>query len=47
MVVSCLICLDNSGSSFGDEDELDDDGGILIGIRYIEKIGAELQKIHM
>ncbi|TVY48624.1 hypothetical protein LOCC1_G003115 [Lachnellula occidentalis] len=47
MVVSCLTCLDNSGNSFGDEDELDDDDGILVGIRYIEKIWAELQKIHV
>lgn len=47
MVVSCLTCLDNSGNSFGDEDELDDDDGILVGLRYIEKIWTELQKIHM
>ena len=46
IVLACLTCLDNSGNSFGGEDELDDDDdGVLVGIRDIEKIWTDLQKI--
>lgn len=37
VVVSCLTCLDRDGS-FGNKAELEDEDGILVGVRYIEKV---------
>ncbi|GMG13729.1 unnamed protein product [Aspergillus oryzae var. brunneus] len=37
VVVSCLTCLDWDGS-FGNKAELEDEDGILVGVRYIEKV---------
>ncbi|RMZ48334.1 hypothetical protein AFCA_008517 [Aspergillus flavus] len=44
VVVSCLTCLDWDGS-FGNKAELEDEDGILVGVRYIEKILYEIEKI--
>jgi len=38
IVLSCLTCLDPDNSRFGDESYLTDDDGILVGVRYIEKV---------
>lgn len=38
VVVSCLTCLDRDSKAFGDLRELTDEDGILIGVRYIEKV---------
>ncbi|OJJ97463.1 hypothetical protein ASPACDRAFT_32250 [Aspergillus aculeatus ATCC 16872] len=38
VVVSCLTCLDKNNELFGDEEEFLDDDGILVGVRYIEKV---------
>lgn len=38
VVVSCLTCLDKNNQRFGDEREFEDDDGILVGVRYIEKV---------
>jgi hypothetical protein len=38
VVMTCLSCLDPSNADFGDESEFQDEGGILIGVRYIEKV---------
>jgi hypothetical protein len=37
-VVSCLTCLDKDNKGFGDENEFEDKDGILVGVRYIEKV---------
>ena len=37
-VVACLTCLDRGENSFGDEEDFMDDDGILVGVRYIEKV---------
>ena len=37
VVISCLTCLDNDNEYFGDV-ELQDKDGILVGVRYIEKV---------
>ena len=37
VVISCLSCLDRD-NSFGHKDELLDNDGILVGVRYIEKV---------
>jgi hypothetical protein len=38
VVISCLTCLDKNNQRFGDEREFEDDDGILVGVRYIEKV---------
>jgi len=38
IVITCLTCLDESNTAFGDESEFEDADGVLIGVRYIEKV---------
>ncbi|KAJ5909518.1 hypothetical protein N7504_004161 [Penicillium tannophilum] len=37
VVVNCLSCMDEANEDFGDEQDFEDDDGILIGVKYIEK----------
>jgi serine/threonine protein kinase len=41
VVISCLTCLDTGNADFGDQREFLDDDGILVGVRYIEKVGVD------
>lgn len=45
VVVTCLTCLDKGNEDFGDEEDMRDDDGILIGLRFIEKILFRLSEI--
>ncbi|KAL8785896.1 MAG: hypothetical protein Q9195_008441 [Heterodermia aff. obscurata] len=38
VVVSCLTCLDRDNDGFGDEREFEDEDGLLVGVRFIEKV---------
>ncbi|KAF8243019.1 hypothetical protein K440DRAFT_606725 [Wilcoxina mikolae CBS 423.85] len=38
VVVSCLTCLDKDNDAFGEEGELVDEDGVLIGVSYIEVV---------
>jgi hypothetical protein len=38
VVETCLTCLDPGNLQFGDEKEFEDSEGILVGVRYIEKV---------
>lgn len=38
IVKTCLTCLDDDNKDFGDESEFLDRDGILVGVRYIEKV---------
>jgi hypothetical protein len=38
VVVNCLTCLDESNLDFGDRSEFEDEDGVLVGVRYIEKV---------
>lgn len=38
VVVNCLSCMDKTNQDFGDEAEFKDNDGILIGVKYIEKV---------
>lgn len=38
VVLSCLKCLDMNNEAFGDQGELEDEDGIEVGVRYIEKV---------
>ena len=41
VVVNCLTCLDKDNADFGDRSEFEDGDGVLIGVRYIQKVGAD------
>jgi serine/threonine protein kinase len=38
VVMTCFTCLDRGGSDFGDEEEFQDEDGIVVGVRFIEKV---------
>lgn len=38
IVATCLTCLEPDNENFGDEKEFQDEDGISIGVRYIEKV---------
>lgn len=38
VVVNCLTCLDEDNVDFGDQSEFEDLDGVLIGVKYIEKV---------
>ncbi|KAH8695454.1 hypothetical protein BGW36DRAFT_361150 [Talaromyces proteolyticus] len=39
-VVTCLTCLDKSDNAFGLESEFLDENGLLVGVRFIEKVST-------
>ncbi|KAL5363913.1 hypothetical protein BJX96DRAFT_156426 [Aspergillus floccosus] len=45
VVVTCLTSLDPDNVDFGDESEFQDEDGIQVGVRYIEKVASRLQSI--
>lgn len=45
IVLACLTCLDKTDNGFGDEDEFIDGDGIVVGVRYIEKVNASDESI--
>ncbi|KAI1452650.1 hypothetical protein F4805DRAFT_23235 [Annulohypoxylon moriforme] len=45
VVITCLTCLDEGNEDFGDQDDMRDEDGILIGVRFIEKILLRLSEI--
>ncbi|EOD46477.1 putative het-s domain protein [Neofusicoccum parvum UCRNP2] len=45
VVVACLTCLDADSETFGDLQGLADEDGIIVGVRYIEKILEKIEQI--
>ncbi|KAK3985912.1 Serine/threonine-protein kinase-transforming protein Rmil [Cladorrhinum sp. PSN332] len=45
VVVTCLTCLDPGNEDFGDPEYMRDEDGILIGVRFIEKVLVQLGNI--
>jgi hypothetical protein len=45
IVLACLNCLDTGNEAFGSEEELADEDGILVGVRFIEKILTKVNQI--
>ncbi|KAK0616479.1 hypothetical protein B0T14DRAFT_568079 [Immersiella caudata] len=45
IVETCLTCLDPENADFGDETEFEDDDGICVGVRYIEKVLLRLNTL--
>jgi hypothetical protein len=42
VVVTCLTCLDRGNLDFGDEEEFQDEDGIVVGVRFIEKASSRV-----
>lgn len=40
VVVNCLTCLDQDNVDFGDQSEFEDIDGVLVGVKYIEKVST-------
>jgi hypothetical protein len=40
VVVTCLTCLDRENLDFGNEKEFEDQDGIIVGLRFIEKVSV-------
>ena len=38
VVINCLTCLDQDNADFGDQSEFEDLDGVLMGVKYIEKV---------
>lgn len=38
IVVNCLTGLDEENSDFGDQSQFEDIDGVLVGVKYIEKV---------
>ncbi|UKZ73156.1 hypothetical protein TrVFT333_000797 [Trichoderma virens FT-333] len=45
VVVTCLTCLDQGNEDFGDDEEMRDDDGILVGVRFIKKVLLRINEI--
>ena len=45
IVVNCLTCLDEDNADFADEAQFQDESGILIGVKYIEKVSYIPQRL--
>lgn len=45
VVETCLTCLDKGNEDFGDESEFQDEDGVAVGVRYIEKVVGKLGDI--
>jgi hypothetical protein len=45
VVQTCLTCLDEDDSDFGNEEDFQDDDGTAVGMRYIEKVMDALNEI--
>lgn len=40
IVINCLTCLDENNLDFGDRSEFEDEDGVLVGVKYIQKVGS-------
>jgi hypothetical protein len=45
IVLACLHCLDPENEAFGTEQELADEDGILVGVRFVENVLIKMSKI--
>ncbi|KAI9783930.1 MAG: hypothetical protein M1839_002875 [Geoglossum umbratile] len=45
IVLTCLNCLDPGNEAFGSEQDLADEDGILVGVRFIEKVLGRVNEI--
>lgn len=43
IVVNCLTCLDHDNADFGNQKEFEDIDGVIVDVRYIEKVRVNLE----
>ena len=46
VVLSCLTCLDKGNARFGELRDLQDEDGICVGVRYVEKVSPTTNKYY-
>ena len=46
VVETCLTCLDDGNDDFGDESEFLDEDGVLVGVRFIQKVRECIRALH-
>jgi serine/threonine protein kinase len=46
IVATCLTCLDKGNVDFGDESEFADEDGVLVGVRFIQKVSNTMLLLH-
>lgn len=46
VVINCLTCLDEDNEDFGNPEEFEDEDGVQIGVRYIEKVWPNFDGTH-
>jgi hypothetical protein len=47
IVETCLTCLDLDNADFGNDQAFEDEDGILVGARYLEKVVLRLSRLAM
>jgi hypothetical protein len=47
IVETCLTCLDPDNADFGNDEAFEDEDGIIVGARYIEKVVLRLSRLTM
>ncbi|KAH8905837.1 hypothetical protein BR93DRAFT_928411 [Coniochaeta sp. PMI_546] len=47
IVETCLTCLDADNADFGDAAEFEDEDGVRVGVRYIEKVLLRLNRLYV
>ncbi len=47
IVITCLTCLDPGNEDFGDEEYMKDDDGVMISVRFIERVLLRLNGIFL
>lgn len=45
VTITCLTCLDSENQDFGDRLEFEDEDGILVSVRYIEKVSFYFERV--
>ncbi|KAF2439008.1 hypothetical protein P171DRAFT_448531 [Karstenula rhodostoma CBS 690.94] len=45
IIETCITCLDEGNEDFGDETDFQDEDGILVAVRYIERILLQVNSI--
>lgn len=45
IVTTCLTCLDNNNDGIGSEAELNDEDGVLVGVRFIQQVLLKMDEI--
>ncbi|KAH6646529.1 hypothetical protein BKA67DRAFT_525453 [Truncatella angustata] len=45
LVITCLTCLDHDSEDFKDQEEMHDEDGVLLGLKFIEKVVFRISEV--